>query len=115
MENFIINNKQITLEKNKEFTFKIPVLINATDCEFKLDAVDIDLHKETSVAFKLRSTKSGSEKEKNQFVVNIINNSAIASAKDYDLEGEFLLLGCISNKDISFSLSILRNAVRFNG
>ena len=114
MGNFIINNKQINLEKIKEFTFKIPVLINANDCEFKLDITDIDLHKETIVSFKLKSTKSSLEKEKDQFVVNIVNHSNISAPINSDLEGEFLLLGCISNKDISFSLSILQSVVRFN-
>lgn len=106
MENFIINNKQITLEKSKEFTFKIPVLINASNCEFKIDLHDKNINKETAVAFKLRSTKSDSEKEKNQFVVTIVNHSTIVALNNTDLEGEFLLLGCISNTAISFSLSI---------
>ena len=106
--------KQIGLEKNKEFTFKIPVLINASDCQFKLDLTYSDLHKETTVVFKLRFTKGDSDNEKNQFVINITNSSTLVLLRDYNLEGEFLLLGCISNKAISFSLSIYNNVINFN-
>lgn len=112
MENFIINRKQISLEKNKEFSFKIPVLFTPIECEFILDRTDNETDEEVVVVFKLKCTKSGSESENKQLSVQVIERTTSSSLKYLDLQGEFLLLSCTANKNIQFAFSIRRNFSR---
>ncbi|MDP3146530.1 MAG: hypothetical protein Q8T03_05825 [Bacteroidota bacterium] len=113
MENFIINRKQINLEKNKEFAFKIPVLINPSECVFQIEVSENDLNEESSIVFKLRNTKSGTQNQKEQISVNLTDKITITVLENLNLNGECLLLGCISNKNINFALSIRKNSTRF--
>lgn len=112
MENWIINRKQISLEKNKEFSFKIPVLIIPAECEFILERTDSVSEQETAIMFQLRRTKTGAENEKEQVSVFVVDKIATTAFKDLKFESEFLLLSCTANKSIQFTFSINRNLHR---
>ena len=112
MENWIISRKQISLEKNKEFSFKIPVLINPSKCEFIVEKTNNVSDPEVSIVFQLRRTKIGAENEKEQMSLLVIDKITIVTFKEQNLQGEFLLLSCVANKNIQFSFSINRNFSR---
>lgn len=112
MENWIISRKQISLEKNREFSFKIPVLINPSECEFEIERTDIDSEQETNIVFLLRRTKTGAENEKAQVSVSVINKTTATRINGQDLNGEFLLLSCTADKNIQFAFSIRRHFTR---
>jgi hypothetical protein len=118
MENLILNRKQVTIEKNKEFLFKIPVLIKPMECEFLIEVLDVQVIN-TPVLFSLRSThsESGTGSGAVQIPIHIseINTrTAIQNlALNFDVTGEYLLFGCTANKNIHFALSIIRTSARF--
>lgn len=115
MENYIINRKLISLEKNKEFSFRIPVLIKPSECEFQIETSHFDLTESTIITFILKAVKDNAENKSHQISVNIDNSITKLSLSDLNMEllGEFLLIGCISGKNIQFSLSITRDFARF--
>lgn len=116
MEQYIINRKQITLEKNKEFSFRIPVAIKPVDCEFQIETSYFDQSEFFAITFNLKAIKGESENKILQIPVEISNTyskfnlSAFNSCISND---DHLLIGCICNKSISISLSILKNQARF--
>jgi hypothetical protein len=116
MEQYIINRKQITLEKNKEFSFRIPVAIKPVDCEFQIETSYFDQSETVTIIFNLKGIKGESENKILQIPVEITNTYSKfnLSAFNSDISNDdHLLIGCICNKSISISLSILKNQVRF--
>lgn len=110
MESLIINRKQITLEKNKEFTFKIPILIKSSESEFQIEISEENVLNQTySIYFKLQNTKIGKE----QFLIEVNEKITTKVFGGINTEAEYLLLACISDRNISFSLSISRSTQRF--
>jgi hypothetical protein len=109
MENLILNRKQIALEKNKEFLFKIPILIKPMECEFQIETSDVNL----------RATHSefGTGGKAVQIPITLtdrITKIPIQSLElNFELQGEYLLFACSSNKSIQFALSVSRNFARF--
>jgi hypothetical protein len=115
MENYIINRKQINLEKNQEFAFKIPVLITPSECEFEIEITDVDFESEISVVFKLTRIKSEGENEIELLTIHVANKLTKATFKNLNLQGEFLLISCVSNKSVQLAFSISRSYMRFMG
>lgn len=113
MDNYLVYRKQIALEKNQEFAFKIPVLINPSECEFEIDLADNYWDEQITILFQLRSTKSGAENEKKELSFDVTEKMTTATLKFLDLQGEYLLLSCISVKNIQFAFSIRRSSTRF--
>lgn len=116
MEHYILNRKQIVLEKNKDFSFRIPVAIRPLDCEFQIETSYFDQSETVTIIFNLKGIKGGSENKILQIPVEM--NTAYSkfnlSTLNPDIsDDDFLLIGCICNKAISISLSILKNQVRF--
>lgn len=110
MENLIINRKQITLEKNKEFTFKIPILIKSSESEFQIELSEENVLNQThSIYFKLQNTKIGEE----QFLIEVNEKVTTKVFGGINTEAEYLLLACISDRNISFALSISRSTRGF--
>lgn len=110
MENLIINHKQIKLEKNKEFTFKIPILIKSSESEFQIELSEENVLNQTyTIYFKLQNTKIGKE----QFLIEVNEKIATKVFGGINTEAEYLLLACISDRNVSFSLSISRSTQRF--
>jgi hypothetical protein len=105
MENLILNRKQIALEKNKEFLFKIPILIKPMECEFQIETSDVNLaeHFSGGKAVQIPIT-----------LTDRITKIPIQSLElNFELQGEYLLFACSSNKSIQFALSVSRNFARF--
>ena len=110
MENLIINRKQIKLEKNKEFTFKIPILIKSSESEFLIESSEETVLNQTyAIYFKLQNTKSGKE----QFLIEVNEKVTTKVFDGINADAEYLLLACISDRNIRFSLSISRITRRF--
>ena len=110
MENLIINRKQIKLEKNKEFTFKIPILIKSSESEFQIESSEETVLNQTyAIYFKLQNTKSGKE----QFLIEVNEKVTTKVFDGINADAEYLLLACISDRNIRFSLSISRITRRF--
>lgn len=107
MESLIINRKQIDLRKNKEFTFKIPISFKASECEFQIETSKENLSESTSITFVLKNVK---ETDKNfNFSIDVTDAITKVDLSHLDLvqQVDYLLLGCISNKDISIAFSIV--------
>ena len=110
MENLIINRKQIKLEKNKEFTFKIPILIKSSESEFQIELSEETVLNQTyAIYFKLQNTKSGKE----QFLIEVNEKVTTKVFGGINTQAEYLLLACISDRNISFALSISRSTRGF--
>ena len=111
MENLILNRKQILLEKNKEFLFKIPVLIKPMECEFLLEVSEANVSDKEVITFNLRSTSAEFENKKASLPIKITDRVTKIALKSLglDLQGDYLFYSCNSNKNISFSLSVIRN------
>ncbi len=110
MEAVIISHKQITLEKNKEFTFKIPILIKSSESEFQVELSEENILNQTyAIYFKLQNTKSGKE----QFLIEVNEKVTTKVFDGINTDAEYLLLACISDRNIRFSLSIGRSTRRF--
>ncbi|MBN8697925.1 MAG: hypothetical protein J0L87_15450 [Bacteroidetes bacterium] len=108
MEHFILNQKKINLEKNKEFGFKIPVRVDTSDCEFLITNVSAEPSTDIIITFNLKSIKSGDEMKKYSVSTLSFSNSYKINLKKEDIEGEFLLVSCIANKTINIEFSILK-------
>ncbi len=118
MEQYIINRKQIILEKNKEFSFRIPVAIKPMDCEFQIETSYFDESESFVITFILKGIKGDASNRVRQIPVTINNaySKWNLSSLNQELDNdEFLLIGCFCDKNISISLSILRNYERFVG
>lgn len=118
MEQYIINRKQIVLEKNKEFSFKIPVAIKPLDCEFQIETSYFEQTEPFTIILNLKGIKGGSENKVIQIPVEMENSSSKFNLSGFNSElsnEDYLLIGCISNRNISVALSILRNYERFIG
>lgn len=116
MEHYILNRKQIVLEKNKEFSFRIPVAIRPLDCEFQIETSYFDQAETVSIIFNLKGIKGGTENKIVQIPVemNTVYSKFNLSTLNTEIpDDEFLLIGCICNKNISISLSITKNQSRF--
>ncbi len=116
MEHYILNRKQIVLEKNKDFSFRIPVAIRPLDCEFQIETSYVDQLETVTIMFNLKGIKGGSENKILQIPVemNAVYSKFNLSSLNPDIpDDDFLLIGCICNKSISISLSILKNQPRF--
>lgn len=110
MENMIINHKQISLEKNKEFIFKIPILITPLECTFQIEVSEHELSQDCNIQLKLKSTKSDSKNE--QFSIQLNDKIINGSFEETNLRGEYLLLACISDRKTSFAISIAKKTIR---
>lgn len=119
MENYILNRKPIILEKNKEFLFRIPVAIKPMDCEFIIETSLFDSITDSLVlVFNLKGIKGDAGNKVIQIPVSI--NSSYTKCNLYNLNQEleneeYLLIGCFCDKNISVSLSVLKNYERFVG
>ncbi|PBQ30898.1 hypothetical protein CNR22_03610 [Sphingobacteriaceae bacterium] len=110
MENTIINRKQISLEKNKEVAFKIPYLINPSECTFHVETAPNSLTRDCIIQFLLRSTKIGAERKKVVVSIQINEMGEAKLFKDTNMQGDHILLGCISNENINFALTISKKS-----
>lgn len=108
MLSYIINSKQIILEKNKEFVFRIPVLLKAPECEFQIETVDDIIEGVSSITFGLKSTRSSSIVNVPFFINSSLTQHNLYSINN-ELTDEYLLISCTSNQAITIALSIIRN------
>ena len=113
METLIINRKQLDLKKNKEFTFKIPISLKASECEFQIETSKEQLSESTTITFTLKNVRDTNKNFNFSFDITDAITKIDLSTLDLEQQIDYLLLGCISNKDISIAFSITANKPRF--
>jgi hypothetical protein len=89
------------------------------ECEFQIETSDVNLAEHFSISFHLRATHSefGTGGKAVQIPITLtdrITKIPIQSLElNFELQGEYLLFACSSNKSIQFALSVSRNFARF--
>ncbi|MBL7883256.1 MAG: hypothetical protein JNL69_04265 [Bacteroidia bacterium] len=109
MEHYLINQKKIAIEKNKEFLFKIPVRLNLTSSTIVVENANKSLADDIVVTFLFKNLKPEEENEHVTLATNSFSRSFSIRPDKNTAKGEFLLYACAANKNVNIEVSILTN------
>ncbi|MBP8033031.1 MAG: hypothetical protein KAZ71_00460 [Bacteroidia bacterium] len=104
MEKYIYNRKPLSLLKNKEFNFNIPVSIDTKNCEFIIECADFNDSKfEIIVKFNL-----GRDSHKFAKQITLKPGCNIFDFNDIKIEEQdkYILYSCIASESINLALTI---------
>ncbi len=110
MENYILNRKIMEIEKNKEYSFKIPTLFNAASCEFILEVPQDQLKENLYVDLVIRNPTKLSPNNLKLVRTNLTNN--ITKFRPGDVpeidDSDYLLFACKANHSVQLALTIVK-------
>lgn len=109
MEHYLINQKKIAIEKNKETLFKIPVRMNPSECTIIVENANKITNEEIIVSFYLKNIKSEDESKQITLMTDSFLTSYSIRPDQNTINGEFLLYSCSANKNGNIEVSILTN------
>jgi hypothetical protein len=105
MEHFIINQKKISTIKNKEFVFKIPVLVDVKHCYFIIE-IKTPEAEAVELSFNLKSVRGGEENKKVQIKTGVFNKIKEITLSEQGIKVDHLLISCTANADVLIEFSI---------
>ncbi|MFO0355319.1 MAG: hypothetical protein ACK50A_00075 [Sphingobacteriaceae bacterium] len=110
MEKFILQRKQLSLKKNKEFTLAIPVNINPRTANFIIEAaIEPDPNKPAIVQFHFKKLHKDPESQ-NLLKKEVILTGSITQfnyRENIDPTSEYILVGGIANIDLTVALTVI--------
>lgn len=109
MEHYIINQKKINIERNKEFLFKIPIRINLLDSTIIIENSNKSSEEEIIVSFYLKNLKTDLESKEIILSTEPFSRSYSIRPNNEKNEGDFLLYACSANKQANIEVSIIAN------
>jgi len=107
MEHYLINQKKINIEKNKEFLFKIPIRLNIQIITIIVENVNKSANEELVVAFYFKNIKMEDEIKEFSISTEPFTSSFSIRPNSETPSGEFLLYACAANKNANLEVSIL--------
>lgn len=107
MEHYLINQKKIIIEKNKETLFKIPVRMNPSECTIIVENANRITNEELIVTFYLKNIKSEDENKQITLTTDSFVTSYSIRTDQNTIKGEYLLYSCSANKNANIEVSIL--------
>jgi hypothetical protein len=107
MEHFLINQKKITIEKNKEFLFKIPIRLNLANSKIIVENTNKSHIEELTILFNFRNIKPEDYNKSITLTTEPFTTSYSILPNQSTPIGEFLLYACASNKNTNIEVSII--------
>lgn len=104
MEKYIYNRKPLSLLKNKEFNFNIPVAIDTKNCEFIIECPDFNDSK-IEIIVKLNLGKDTNKFAKQITLKPGYNMFDLNDLKTEE-QGKYILYSCIASESINLALTI---------
>lgn len=110
MENYILNRKIIEIEKNKEYSFRIPTLFNAASCEFILEVPEDQLKENLYVELAMRNPLEPSSNKLKLVRTNLTHSVTKFRPRDVqEIQAcDYLLFACKANHSVQLALSIVK-------
>lgn len=109
MEHYLINQKKIIIEKNKETLFKIPVRMNPSESTIIVENANKISKEEITISFYLKNIKSEEENKQITLTTDSFATSYSIRPDQNTVNGEFLLYSSSANKNANIEVSILTN------
>ncbi|MCC6370204.1 MAG: hypothetical protein IT236_04285 [Bacteroidia bacterium] len=109
MESYIVFRKIVELEKNKDYSFRIPSLFNPNNCEFIFELQENQFKENLLLELNINTTQIGTAEKSIRIPVNLNSlTTTISIAGHPEIKHrDYLLLACKSNQSFQFALSII--------